>query len=165
MTKKQDHRIRQRAVSVGSCNGLRWLAVLFFAAGILIQFACGIAAEHNWQLRHGPALSKPRFPAQLYQSVMATIERRVDRLSKLAKELHVSLEQNGSLVQQQFSQHDDDRFAISLWCRRVRSCPDGSECLRPAGRIANTSVLKQNSGTKARRKIVSRNRNAHTAAE
>jgi hypothetical protein len=106
---------------------LQWAAVgavLFFAAGVLIQLACGLAAEHQLAIAARAGASEATLPRATYQSVIATIERRLACYPRLAKELHVSLEQNGSLLQQQLSQHEDDSFAISL-CAPTSSITPG----------------------------------------
>jgi hypothetical protein len=53
-------------------------------------------------------------PRATYQSVTAAVDRRLNQYPLLAKQLHLSLLQNGTLVQTQLRQHEGDRFAITL---------------------------------------------------
>ena len=53
-------------------------------------------------------------PRATYQSVTAAVDRRLNQYPMLATQMHLSLLQNGALVQSQFRQHDGDRFAVML---------------------------------------------------
>jgi hypothetical protein len=42
---------------------------------------------------------------------------------RLVKDLHVALEQNGLMVQQNFYQHEDDAFTVTLWAPSSAAAP------------------------------------------
>jgi hypothetical protein len=105
---------------------LKWAAaaaVQMFAAGILFQFTCGIAAEHQLAIAARAGAIEATLPRATYETVTATIERRLIGYPRLVKELHIGLEQNGSLVQQQFFQHEDDEIAVTLWAPSTAAAP------------------------------------------
>ena len=112
-------------------RGIRWvlqwtaaLAVLVYAASVLTEFAYLLAAEHTMALAARAGVMEATLPRATYQSVTATIERHLTGYPRLVKQMHVSLLQNGSLVQRQLSQNDGDRFAIMLWAPNNSVVPD-----------------------------------------
>jgi hypothetical protein len=76
-------------------------------------------------------------PRATYQSVTAAVDRRLNHYPLLAKRLHFSLLQNGTLLQSQFRPHEGDRFTIKLsgpsssvvpeWLRTLMPWRDESE--------------------------------------
>jgi hypothetical protein len=101
----------------GVCWVLAWagtLAVLAIAAGVLTEFAYVLAAERTLLVAARAGAMEATLPRATYQSVTAVVDRRLNQYPSLAAQLHLSLLQNGTLVQSQFRQHDGDRFAITL---------------------------------------------------
>ncbi len=96
---------------------LQWaaaLAVLAFAASVLIEFAYLFAAERQLALAARAGALEATLPRATYQSVTAAVERRLTRYPRLAGRLQLTLLQNGSLVRPHFRQNDGDRFSITL---------------------------------------------------
>jgi hypothetical protein len=107
----------------GVCWVLGWasaLAVLVVTAGVLVDFACLLAAERALSVAARAGAMEATLPRATYQSVTAAVERRLRQYPALAKRLHITVFQNGTLVPSRFRQHDGDRFAVAL------SAPDGS---------------------------------------
>jgi hypothetical protein len=101
----------------GVCWVLAWagaLAVLTIAAGMLIEFAYVLAAERMLLVAARAGAMEATLPRATYQSVTAAVDRRLNQYPSLAAQLHLSLFQNGTLVQSHFRQHDGDHFAITL---------------------------------------------------
>jgi hypothetical protein len=102
-------------------RGILWVlawagafAVLAVAAGVLIEFAYVLAAERTLWFAARAGAMEATLPRANYQSVTAAIDRRLNQYPWLAKELHLNLLQNGTLVQSQFRQHDGDCFIVTL---------------------------------------------------
>lgn len=111
----------------GVCWVLAWagaLAVTAIAAGVLIEFAYMLAAERTLSVAARAGAMEATLPRATYQSVTAAVDRRLNQYPLLAKQLHLSLLQNGTLVQSQFRQHDGDRFAITLSGPSSAAVPD-----------------------------------------
>jgi hypothetical protein len=101
----------------GVCWVLTWagaLAVFTIAMGVLIEFAYVLAAERTLSVAARAGAMEATLPRATYQSVTAAVYRRLIQYPLLAKQLHMSLVQNGALVQSQFNQHEGDLFAITL---------------------------------------------------
>jgi hypothetical protein len=101
----------------GICWVLAWagaLAVLTIATGVLIEFAYVLVAERTLSVAARAGAMEATLPRATYQSVTAAVDRRLIQYPFLAKQLHLSLLQNGALVQSQFRQHEGDLFAITL---------------------------------------------------
>jgi len=101
----------------GICWVLVWagaLAVLAIAAGVLTEFAYVLAAERTLSIAARAGAMEATLPRATSQSVTAAVDRRLIQYPVLAKQLHLSLLQNGALVQSQFRQHAGDLFAITL---------------------------------------------------
>jgi hypothetical protein len=90
------------------------LAVLVVAASVLIEFAYVLAAERALSNAARAGAMEATLPRATYQSITAIIDRRLSQYPVLAKQLHLSLLQNDSLVQSQFRPHEGDRVAITL---------------------------------------------------
>jgi len=73
-----------------------------------------LAAERTLSVAARAGAMEATLPRATYQSVTAAIDRRLIQYPLLAKQLHMSLVQNGALVQSQFHQHQGDLFAITL---------------------------------------------------
>ncbi len=117
-------------------RGIRWvvtwaaaLVVLAVATSVLIEFAYVLAAEHTLAIAARAGAMEATLPRATYRSVATTVERRLANYPLLAKDLHMSLTQNGSLVQSQFRQHDGDRFAIALSAPNISAMPNWLRCL------------------------------------
>jgi len=100
------------------------LAVLVIAAGVLIEFACVLAAERTLSIAARAGAMEATLPRATYQSITAAVDRRLSQYPLLAKQLHLSLLQNDALVQSQFLPHEGDRFAISLSGPSSSAIPD-----------------------------------------
>jgi hypothetical protein len=100
------------------------LAVIAIAAGVLVEFAYVLAAEHALSVAARAGAMEATLPRATYRSVTATVERRLSRYPLLTKQLHVSLLQNGTLVQSQFRPNEGDRFAITLSAPSCSAIPD-----------------------------------------
>ncbi len=99
------------------------LAVIAFATAILVEFTYVLAAERALHLAAQAGAMEATLPRATYQSVTATIERRLANYPSLAERLQLSLQQNGVLVQSQFRQHEGDRIMISLSAPRSAASP------------------------------------------
>jgi hypothetical protein len=102
-------------------RGVRWVlawagafAVLAIASGVLIEFGYVLAAERTLSVAARAGVMEATLPRATYQSVTAGVDRRLTQYPLLAKQLHLSLLQNGTLVHSQFRQHAGDQFAITL---------------------------------------------------
>jgi hypothetical protein len=101
----------------GICWVLAWagsVAVLTIAAGVLTEFAYVLGAERTLSVAARAGAMEATLPRATYQSVTATVDRRLIHYPLLAKQLHVSILQNGALVQSQFHKREGDFFAITL---------------------------------------------------
>jgi hypothetical protein len=111
----------------GICWVLAWagaLAVLTIATGVLTEFACVLAAERTLSVAARAGAMEATLPRATYQSVTAAVDRRLIEYPLLAKQLHMSLLQNGALVQSQFHQQQGDLFAITLSGPSRSAVPD-----------------------------------------
>ena len=121
------------------------LAVLAIAAGVLTEFAYVLAAERTLSVAARAGAMEATLPRATYQSVTAAVDRRLNQYPLLAKQLQLSLLQNGTLVQSQFRQHDGDRFAITLSgpaARRFRiGCDAPLTCCGAASRDDSSGQL------------------------
>ncbi len=119
----------------GVCWVLAWagaLAVLATAASVITEFAYVLAAERTLTAAARAGALEATLPRATYESVTAAVDRRLNRYPLLAKQLHLSLLQNDTLVQSQFRQHDGDEFGIMLtapssavlpnWLRTITFC-------------------------------------------
>jgi hypothetical protein len=102
-------------------RGIRWvlawsgaLAVLTIAAGILSEFGYVLAAERTLSVAARAGAMEATLPRATYQSIMAAVDRRLTQYPLLAKQLHLSIFQNGTLVQSQIRQHEGDLFAVTI---------------------------------------------------
>jgi len=96
---------------------LAWVAataVIVFAAGVLLELAYVFAAERALSIAARAGAMEATLPRATLQSVTATVERRLSQYPLLAKQLHVTLLQNGAPIQTLFRQADGDRFTVSL---------------------------------------------------
>ncbi len=99
------------------------LAVIAFATAILIEFTYVLTAERALHVAARAGAMEATLPRATYQSVAATIERRLANYPSLAERLQLSLQQNGVLVQSQFRQHEGDQIMISLSAPRSAASP------------------------------------------
>jgi hypothetical protein len=90
------------------------ISVLAIAAGVLTEFAYVLAAERTLSVAAHAGAMEATLPRATYQSILAAVDRRLIERPLLAKQLHLSLFQNGALVQSQIRQHEGDLFAITL---------------------------------------------------
>ena len=90
------------------------LAVLAISAGVLSEFAFVLTAERTLSIAARAGAMEATLPRATYQSVTAAIDRRLHQYPLLAKQLNLSLLQNGTPVQSQFRQHDGDHYAVVL---------------------------------------------------
>jgi hypothetical protein len=100
------------------------LTVLAVGAGVLTEFAYVLTAERLLLVAARAGAMEATLPRATYESVTAVIERRLAGNPRLAGELHISLAQNGSLVQQRFHRGDGDRFDVSAWAPKSAAVPD-----------------------------------------
>jgi hypothetical protein len=111
----------------GVCWVLAWaggLAVLTFAATVLVEFAYVFATERALSIAAKAGAMEATLPRATYRSVTAAVERRLTQYPGLVEQLHLSLLQNGVLVQTQVQQHEGDHFAVSLSAPASRAIPD-----------------------------------------
>jgi hypothetical protein len=105
------------------------LAVITIATGVLTEFAYVLAAERTLSVAARAGAMEATLPRATYQSVTAAVDRRLIQYPLLAKQLHLSVLQNGAVVQSQLRQHEGDLFVITLsgpscsavpaWLRRL----------------------------------------------
>lgn len=106
---------------------LQWaaaLAVLAFTASILTEFAYLAAAEHALALAARAGALEATLPGATYQSVAASVERRLTNYPLLTSRLRLSLQQNGLAVGPQFRLTDGDRLYIALSAPTSAVVPD-----------------------------------------
>src|SRR4051812_48282723 len=111
----------------GVCWLLAWagaLAVLAIAVGVLTEFAYVLAAERTLSIAARAGAREATLPRATYQSITAAVDRRLVQYPDLAKQLHLSLRQNGALVRPGFRQHESDLFAITLSGPTSSAVPD-----------------------------------------
>jgi hypothetical protein len=90
------------------------VAVLAIAAGVLIEFAYVLAAERTLSAAARVGAMEATLPRATYRSVTTAVVRRLKQYPSLAKQLHLSLLQNGTIVQSQFRQRDGDSFIVMV---------------------------------------------------
>ncbi len=102
-------------------RGIRWvfqwaaaLAVLTIAGSSLTEFAYLLAAEHKLAIAARAGVLEATLPRTSYDSVTSAVERRLSVYPYLARQLQLTLLQNGSPVPRQIRQNDGDRFSIRL---------------------------------------------------
>jgi hypothetical protein len=111
----------------GVCWVLAWagaLMVFAIATGVLAEFGYVLAAESALSAAARAGAREATLPRATYQSVTAAVDRRLNHYPLLAKQLRLSLLQNGTLVQSQFRQHDGDLFTITLSGPSNSAVPD-----------------------------------------
>src|SRR3954471_23935616 len=111
------HRANDRYIEVprdnrrGVCWVLAWagaLAVLTIAAGVLTEFAYVLAAERMLSAAARAGAMEASLPRATYQTIVAAVDRRLVEYPLLAKQLNLSLFQNGALVQTHIRQREGD---------------------------------------------------------
>jgi hypothetical protein len=100
------------------------VATLAVASSVLLEFAYLLAAERTLSVAARAGAMEATLPRATYRSVTAAIDRRLIQYPSLARHLHLSLLQNGSLVQSQFRQCDGDRISISISAPSSCALPD-----------------------------------------
>jgi hypothetical protein len=150
----EDQRPRERFVEIPQITrrGVAWvlgwagaLAVLAITAGLLAELAYLASAEHALSVAARAGAIEATLPRATYQSVVATVERRLAQYPALAQQVLLTLSQNGVPVQTQFRQREGDRIAISLsapgsagipeWLRRFSCWRAGSRIRAEAEQV------------------------------
>ena len=90
------------------------ITVIGLAATVLVEFACVLAAEHTLSIAARAGALEATLPRATYQSITATVERRLNNYPLLKKQLRRSLLQNCAQVQSQFRPRAGDEFAIAI---------------------------------------------------
>ena len=99
------------------------------------------SARYRFAARAGAM--EATLPRATYQSVTAAVDRRLNQYPLLAKQLHVSLLQNGTLVQSQFRQHEGDRFRRHAFGpKQLGGSRLASQLDRLARRVGNSSACR-----------------------
>jgi hypothetical protein len=96
---------------------LRWAAaigVLFVAASILIEFAYCLDAEHTLARAARAGAVEATLPRASYQSVCASVERRLAGYRSSQDTLRVELEQNGVPVRGNLAVRGGDEFSVAV---------------------------------------------------
>jgi hypothetical protein len=118
---EQEDRTEHGAQPVAQTRGVRWvlqwaaaLTVFAIAGSALMQFYYVLAAEQalNYAARAGAI--EATLPRATYQSIAATVERRLTKYPQLATTLQVCVSQNGATVGRQFRAADGDRVSVTL---------------------------------------------------
>jgi hypothetical protein len=112
-----DARPERPAHSRGVLWVLQWAAaaaVLLIAATILVEFVRMAIAEHSLQIAARAALVEATLPKATYQSIAATIDRKLADYSQLHEALQFTLTQNGQPVMQSFRVTEGDDLAITV---------------------------------------------------
>jgi hypothetical protein len=112
-------------------RGIRWvlqwataLAVLTIAGSSLTEFAYLLAAEHRLALAARAGVLEATLPRSSYERVTSTVERQLNVYPHLARQLQLSLLQNGSPAPRRIRQNDGDRFSIRLAVPASAIVPD-----------------------------------------
>ncbi len=130
-------------VPVDTRHGVGWvlawasaLAVIAFVMVVLAEFAYVFKAQHALRIAARAGAMEATLPRATYQTVVATIERRLEGYPSLLKQLRIHLQQNGVLVQSQFRQQEGDQITIALsgpksiatptWLRPLTTARNGS---------------------------------------
>lgn len=90
------------------------LGVLALVAGLLSEFACLASAQHSLAIAAQAGAVEATLPRATYQSIAATVERRLAGNPALAKQALLTLSQNSVPVQTRFRQREGDRMTVSL---------------------------------------------------
>lgn len=103
------------------------LAVFAVAAGTLAQVGYLIAAEHSLNVAARAAAMEATLPRANYQSVVATVNRRLESQPQLAGHLTLTMLQNGVPVLERFQAREGDRFSVTLSAPATSAIPDWLE--------------------------------------
>jgi hypothetical protein len=119
----EDDRPREQFIEIpliarrGVCAVLGWagaFAVFVVAASLLAKFACVASARRTLAIAARAGAVEATLPRATYQSIAATVERRLAASPTLAKQAVLTLSQNSVQVQTHFRQREGDRVAVSL---------------------------------------------------
>jgi hypothetical protein len=103
------------------------LAVLVVAASMLAQVGYLITAEHSLNIAVRAAAMEATLPRSNYQSIVATVNRRLENRPQLAGHLTLTVLQNGFPVLDKFQAHEGDEFSIALSAPSSYAIPDWLE--------------------------------------
>jgi hypothetical protein len=109
---------------------LQWaaaLAVLVMAASILAQFGYLIAAENALNVAAQAGAMEATLPRATYQSVTATVHRRLEEHPHLYEHITLTLLQNGTPVIDSLRADEGDEFSIALSVPVSSAIPDWLE--------------------------------------
>lgn len=90
------------------------LGVLVITAASLVEFACRASATHTLSIAARAGAIEATLPRATYQSIAATIERRLARYPTFVNQVALTLSQNGESVQTRFRRREGDRLAVAL---------------------------------------------------
>jgi hypothetical protein len=118
-------------------RGVRWvlkwsaaIAVLVFASGVLTEFAYVAGAEHALAHAARAGLVEATLPRASYDSVKATIDRRLESYPDLSGQLSISLLQNSARVSRNLLPRDSDRLSIVLTADSDAALPTWLKTIR-----------------------------------
>jgi hypothetical protein len=150
-------------------RGIRWvlkwavaLGVLAIAAAVLTEFAYLLGAEHKLSMAARAGVLEATLPRATYKSVTAAVERRLTSYPLIARQLQISLLQNGSPAPRLIQQSDGDRFTITLDAPNAAAVPGWLQRILPWR--GDSRIQAQAERRMPSRKLAASNAN-HTAAE
>lgn len=100
------------------------LAVFAIVAGMLAQVGYLVAAEHSLKVAARAAATEATLPRASYQSVVATVNRRLESQPQLAGHLTLTMLQNGVPVLEKFQAREGDHFSVTLSAPATSAIPD-----------------------------------------
>jgi len=149
----------------GVCWVLQWaatFAVLAVAGSVLTEFAYLLVAERDLALAARAGAMEATLPRATYQSVIATIDRRLAEYPSMSAQLQMTFTQNGVLVESPFRQHAGDRYSITLDAPSRTAVP---EWLRTILFWRHDSKIQAHAERQMPGRTIARPTPAHTAAE
>jgi hypothetical protein len=103
--------------AIGVWRVLQWaaaVAVLGLAAGTLVEFAQGIAAERALRIAARAAATEATLPKATYESVTAAVGRRLAAYPELKERVQLTLLKNGVPVGERLLASGGDRISVTI---------------------------------------------------
>jgi hypothetical protein len=100
------------------------IAVLACTASVLTQFACVVAGENALNAAARAAAVEATLPRATYQTIWATVERRLAKYPDLAQQLQFNLLQNGTSTRGRFRAAAGDQITVELSAPASALLPD-----------------------------------------
>jgi hypothetical protein len=118
-------------------RGVRWVlkwtaavGVLVFATGVLAEFAYLARAEHALARAARAGLVEATLPRASFDSVRATIERRLASYSGMSRRLRLSLTKNSAPMGRIWQPRDGDRLSVVLTADSDTALPTWLKTIR-----------------------------------